>query len=164
MSSLLFLDSDDFFLKNVKEDDNTTTYMCHEIKGYSLVLFYSTQCQYCQRLIPLFKTLPETIQGCHFGMINVTVNKQMLQLSHRSCTVIDRVPLMFLYLHGSPIFKYNGPYDVESIHRCIYEISEQYNSAQFVSGKQKRKVSEWSTGMAVTDECTYLEFNDAYLE
>ena len=72
MSGLLFLTADDFQLvKGVKGN-----IMCTGIQGFSLILFYSVQCEHCQSLIPIFKTLPGTVGGCQFGMINVSNNKQ----------------------------------------------------------------------------------------
>ena len=50
MSGLLFLNSDDFNVLNGEKGKILST----EIKGFSLILFYSTQCEYCKKLIPIF--------------------------------------------------------------------------------------------------------------
>ena len=77
MSGLLFLTSQDFQIqKGVKGP-----ILCTNIQGFSLILFYSTQCTHCQTLIPIFKILHGAIGGCQFGMINVSHNKQCVLMS-----------------------------------------------------------------------------------
>ena len=88
MSGLLFLTSDDFQIQQ-KSKGNV---LCHNIKGFSLILFYSTQCEYCKSLIPIFKELPGTIQGCNFGMLNVNRNKKIIQMSNQTIVPITYVP------------------------------------------------------------------------
>jgi len=60
--SVFSLDESDF---NVKEGPKGST-LNTGISGYSLVLFYSTKCQHCQALIPVFKKLPASVGGCTF--------------------------------------------------------------------------------------------------
>ena len=50
MSGLLFLNSEDFHLNK----GTRGPIMCNNIQGFSLILFYSTQCQHCKELIPIF--------------------------------------------------------------------------------------------------------------
>ena len=88
MSNLLFLTADDFELRKGTKGN----IVCHDISGYSLVLFYSTQCKYCKELIPIFKQLPGTISGCQFGMINVSKNKNIVHMSRNSIAPIEYVP------------------------------------------------------------------------
>ena len=52
MSGLLFLTTDDFQL--VQGTKNKI--MTHNTRGFSLILFYSTQCVHCKDLIPIFKS------------------------------------------------------------------------------------------------------------
>ena len=75
MSGLLFLAFEDF--KQI--EGNRGNIMCTEIPGFSLILFYSTQCNFCQNMIPIFRKLPGSISGCQFGMINVTKNKEIVR-------------------------------------------------------------------------------------
>jgi len=72
MSGLLFLSSDDFKVMNTQKG----SILCTNVPGFCLVLFYSTECVYCQDLIPLFKKIPGNVGGCEFGMINVSNNKK----------------------------------------------------------------------------------------
>ena len=70
MSGLLFLQTQDFSIQKGTKGD----ILCHSIRGLSLVIFYSTNCQYSRTLIPIFKRLPGQVGGCQFGMINVRLN------------------------------------------------------------------------------------------
>ena len=74
MSGLLFLGNDDF---NITRGTNGPI-LCNTLSGFSLVLFYSTQCKHCNSLIPIFKRLPGTISGCQFGMVNISIHKDLI--------------------------------------------------------------------------------------
>jgi hypothetical protein len=53
MSGLLFLQTEDFSIqKGIKGN-----ILCHSIRGLSLLLFYSTNCQHSRTLVPIFKKL-----------------------------------------------------------------------------------------------------------
>jgi hypothetical protein len=98
MSGLLFLSSDDFLIgKGTKGD-----ILCNSIPGFSLILFYSTQCSHCQTLIPIFKKLPGTINGCQFGMINISTNKECIRMASNTIAPIIYVPYIVLYVQGKP--------------------------------------------------------------
>ena len=120
MSGLLFLSSEDFkLIKGTKGN-----IMCTSLPGISLILFYSTQCSHCQSLIPIFKTLPGTVSGCQFGMINVSHNKNCVIMSRDTIAPIKVVPYIILYAHGKPYMRYQGPQDVKEIARFILEVSK----------------------------------------
>ena len=67
MSGLLFLTSDDF---NIQKGTKGNI-VCNNIRGFSLILFYSTSCPHCEKFIPIFKNLPGSLPGCQFGLINI---------------------------------------------------------------------------------------------
>lgn len=145
MSGLLFLSSDDFnIIKGSKGD-----IMCNSIPGFSLILFYSTQCQHCQTLIPIFKRLPGTIGGCQFGMINVSTNKQCVRMSKDTIAPISYVPYVVLYIQGKPFMRYNGPHESDEIKRFIIEVASKVQSKQKFSDE---KVVETDTG--IPEYCT----------
>ena len=111
MSGLLFLTTEDFNTQNGVKG----SIMCTNIQGFSLVLFYSTECQHCQSLIPIFKRLPGSVGGCQFGMINVSLNKQCVMMSRNTIAPIKVVPYIVLYINGKPHMRYNGPYVAEEV-------------------------------------------------
>ncbi len=117
MSSLSFLDSDDFSIKN----GNNGQLLCHDLQHVSLVLFYSTHCGFCQKLIPIFKQLPTLVNGCQFAEINVSVNKRVVEMSQTTITPIKYVPLIIMYVNGTPSMEYKGAYDIREIRKFIME-------------------------------------------
>lgn len=165
MSGLLFLSTEDFTI--VKGDKGNI--MCHGIPGFSLILFYSTQCVHCQTLIPIFKKLPGTIGGCQFGMINVSSNKGCVKMSRETIAPINFVPYMALYINGKPFMRYNGPQDGGEIRRFVMEIANKVQSKQKFAAenvKQHEKgIPEYTIGHPLcgeNDRVCYLEFSDAY--
>lgn len=168
MSALLFLCSDDF---NIQQGSNGNI-LCTSIPELSLVLFYSTACKHCHTLLPIFKTLPGTIEGCQFGMINVSNNRKCVELSKDTIAPVTYVPYIILYVHGKPFMKYNGPHDASEMRRFIIEVANKINSKQEFSQKtsqhikiNKKKIPEYTIGMPKCDEdICYLEFDEAYIK
>lgn len=170
MSGLLFLARDDF--KQVS--GNRGTLMCTEISGFSLILFYSTQCQHCQNMIPIFKSLPGSISGCQFGMINVSKNKDIVKLSKETIAPITYVPYVILYHNGKPYMRYDGPSDFKEIQNFVVEVANSIQSRQsFTSekkddgGEKQRYVPAYTVGIPKPggrDDVCYLEYDDAYVK
>ena len=135
MSGLLFLTNEDF----KHEKDVRGTILCHTISGYSLVLYYSKYCQYCEKLLDIFKKLPGSIGGCKFAIMNITRNKEFMELSNNTITPLKYVPYIVLYIDGKPIMNYKGQYDENEIKRFIIEIANNLKKKQQFS---KEKVKE----------------------
>jgi hypothetical protein len=165
MSGLLFLESDDFTITKGPKGDLLT----HSIPGFSLILFYSTQCPHCTNLIPIFKKMPGTIGGCQFGMLNVSANKKCVSLSKNTIAPITYVPYIILYINGRPFMKYNGPHDINEIKRFIIEVSQKVQNKQTFSKETVREdpkngIPEFTIGHPLygDDKRTYLVFDQAY--
>ena len=120
--------------------------MCHNIPSFSLILFYSTHCTYCQALIPIFKRLPGTMGGCQFGMINVSTNRPVVEMSQNTVSPIKYVPYIVLYINGKPFMSYKGPPDEGEIRRFVVEVA---NHAQKKQQFSKEKVKEDQAGSAI---------------
>ena len=93
-SGLFYLNETDFTVKETQKGKTLSV----GIEGYSLVLFYSTKCQHCQTLIPVFKKLPNTVGGCTFAMVNISQNKGIVTKSSTTKSPIKYVPLMILMI------------------------------------------------------------------
>ena len=166
MSGLLFLSSDDFHIAEGQKGK----ILCNSIKGFSIVLFYSTQCVHCQSLIPIFKHLPNTVAGFQFGMINVSVNKNVVMMAKQTIAPITFVPYIVFFVDGKPFMKYSGPYEMSEIRRFIIEVAENLRTKQkFYEETQTRQVQEktipaYAGGLPKNceDDVCYLDFDDAY--
>jgi thiol-disulfide isomerase/thioredoxin len=170
MSGLLFLGTDDFkILKGTKGN-----ILCNSIEGFSLILFYSTQCPHCQQLIPIFKKLPGTIGGCQFGMINISTaqNKKLIKMSNETVAPIQYVPYVILFVNGKPFMRYQGPSDGDTIRKFVLEIAQKVNNKQKFSNESAVKedtrsgIPSYTIGHPLygDDNVTYLLMEDAYPE
>ena len=165
MSGLLFLTSDDF---SIQQGDKGTI-MCHHIHGLAMILFYSTKCKHCKNLIPIFKKLPGTINGCQFGMINIGTNLQCVELSKNTIVPLKYVPYIVFYINGAPFMIYKGQHDITEIQNFIMEVANNIQKKQKFSKEKVKADTEtgipaYTTGHPVSgmDNRCYLEFMTAY--
>jgi hypothetical protein len=167
MSGLLFLTSEDFHIQRGSKGP----IMCTSLQGFSFILFYSTQCEHCQSVIPIFKRLPGSVGGCQFGMINVSHNKQCIMMSRQTIAPIQVVPYIVLYINGKPYMRYNGPHDPKEIGRFIVEVAQKVQEKQdFTKDNRVKKdpsggIPAYTIGHPLCgpdDKVCYLEFDDAY--
>ena len=165
MNGLLFLSTDDFTVSKGTKGN----IMTHSIPGFSLILFYSTQCVHCQNLIPIFKTLPGTIGGCQFGMINVSTNKTCVRMSKDTIAPITYVPYIILYINGRPFMKYQGPQNADEIRNFIIAVHTKISSKQKFADEEVKEdprggIPAYTIGHPLygDDDVCYLEFVEAY--
>ena len=166
MSGLLFLHSADFAVQNGVKGD----ILCNSIRGISLILFYSTKCEHCQTLIPIFKRLPGTIGGCQFGMINVTMERDVVRMSSQTIAPIKYVPLVILFVNGKPFIRYDGPHDENEIRKFLVEVTsklqtkDKFSSDRVKEGKTDKEIPAYTVGHPLygQDNVSYLEFEEAY--
>ena len=159
MSGCNYLSSQDFQVV----DDVKGRLLCNKIRGLSLILFYSTNCKFCDKLVPIFKSLPGTINGCQFGIINVSVNKPVIVLSNQTITKIEYVPYIMLYVNGKPFMTYDDIPDASKLRAFISDTSKQLQMKQsFLNTKnviassekdgrtgKKRVVKGYTTGQPI---------------
>lgn len=132
MSGLLFLSEDYFKTVNTEKGDVLGT----TIRGISLILFYSTQCPYCEPFIPIFKKLPGTVGGCQFGMINISTNRSIVEKSKNTIMPLTYVPYIVLYNNGRPIISYDGPANEQELKNFVMSIVESNQTKQqFIQDK-----------------------------
>jgi thioredoxin-like negative regulator of GroEL len=163
MSGLLFLTQDDFFVGKGSKGN----LLCHSIKGVSLVFFYSTRCNYCQSFIPVYKSLPGNIKGCHFAMVNVSQNPDVVAMSKDTICEIKYVPYIVLYVNGKPYIRYDGPYEVKDVAEFVIEVSNKLQSKEQFVPSDKIKIPEKSIpayciGTPISERISYLNFDHAY--
>ena len=168
MSGLLFLQSGDFNVQSGSRGD----ILCNSIRGISLILFYSTRCQHSQALIPIFKSLPGTIGGCQFGMINVTNERDIITMSSSTVAPIQYVPLIIMFVNGKPFIRYDGPHEATDIRKFLIEVTSKLQtkdkffseSRENVKGHPSRGIPEFTVGYPLfgQEDDFYLEFDEAY--
>ena len=123
MVATLYLCSNDFELK--QEDD--VIKMCTKIPGMSMICFYSTQCEHCADLVPVFKKLPLMHQGCQFGIINVgkRINHNIINASQQTNTPLTHVPFIIIYIDGSPHMKFDDDPTPDNLIKFINHVADE---------------------------------------
>jgi len=142
MSGILYLNSEDFAIK--KGEKGNLMCLNYDVQGLSLVLFYSNECQHCNKLLVKYKQLPFNINGCQFTMINVNKmeNRKVVQMSNQTIVPITFVPDIILYVDGIPYMRYDGSHDINQLKRFILEIYQQLQKTAFISKKMSRPSSQ----------------------
>lgn len=165
MSSLLFLSSEDFGVRT----GNQGNLLCSALtRGFSFLLFYSTQCQYCRELIPIFKALAGSVLGVQFGMVNVVKEREVVQMSQQTVAPITFVPYMVFYVGGRPFMRYKGPYDIDKIKQFVLEVAQHVSEQQPFNTEatinKQRPIFDYCIGVPLCgeDNVCYLKEEDAY--
>ena len=165
MSALLFLTANEFTVAQGQKGP----ILCNSIKGFSLILFYSTQCGYCKNLIPVFKSLPGSVYNCQFGMINVSQNKQCVNMASKTVAPIKYVPYIVLYNNGRPFYEYKGPHTSKDIAHFVTDVAKRLQTRQQPAQENvkdaTRAIPKYTIGQPLygdDDNVCYLEFQTAY--
>ena len=122
MSGLLFLTAKDFSLI---EDSKGNNILINNLNNFSFVLFYSPGCPHCEKIIPIMKRLPGTVNGFQFGMINVSLNKKVIRMSKGTITPLTYVPYMILYYKKRPYMRYDGDPNIHNIQDFVKHVADQ---------------------------------------
>jgi len=146
MSGILFLTKTDFQLKQGDKGMNLAL-NCQMNSGMTLVLFYTNECPHCEHIIKIFKQLPNRINGCSFAMINLTLQREIVEISQKTIAPITYVPDLILYVNNSPFVRYDGNPNIESIVQFLSEMNQKIQHINFISASrpQSSPVSSSST-------------------
>jgi thioredoxin-like negative regulator of GroEL len=134
--------------------------------GFSIVLFYSNSCEYCDAALPVFKALPKAIGGCQVAIINISNNRDLIAMSQGSVVPIEYVPLVIMYVDGKPYVRYEGAFNVGDLQAFIVEVAQSVQKKREMpenAKKVKNQIPEWCLGIPKRNEkrC-YLVYADAY--
>ena len=130
----MFLNNTDFQLK--QGDKGLNLSLSNIQNGMTLILFYTNECPYCEDMIKIFKQLPTRINGCYFGMINLSKYKDIIEISQKTIAPIKYVPDLILYVNGAPFVRYDGEPQIESILNFLSEINQKIQHINFHSYDQ----------------------------
>jgi thiol-disulfide isomerase/thioredoxin len=159
MTSILFLSTDDFY--TASDPSNNTVSLCHSIQGFSLLLFYSNHCVHCQDVIPIFRKLPELVRGCQIGLVNVSTNRRLIEITRQTTSPINYVPLIILYINGRPYMKYDGEKTDRAISTFVMDVSRSVHESGFSKTTKEKGIPSYTIGHPLKGEndVTYLEFS-----
>jgi thioredoxin-like negative regulator of GroEL len=143
------------FLDNSHFEVNQRGELSCKIKGYVLMLFYSTKCEHCGDMINKFKELNDTVNGCSFAQVNLDTNKELIKKVNASNIKLTFVPFVVLFANGTPYMIYSGPVSTSSLRRFILEVTDAY-AKEF---EQTRK-SGGKTAISTIDESVGCRMDD----
>ena len=170
MSGLLFLTAVDFSI--VKDPNIDKDIMVNNLNNFSLILFYSTYCVHCQSIIPILKSLPGTVAGCQFGIINVSKNTKTVKMSKNTITPLTYVPYIILYYKGRPYMRFDGdPTNIQEIQNFLHDVANsilaQVNEQDSDADDEQHYcipeycIAKPSKG-GLNEKICYINFSDAY--
>ena len=128
-----FCNSNDFTVIN--DENNDKCLLCNS-KGFDVILFYSTQCQYCKRFVEVFKDAASRTANCEFSLVNLDNCKDIISKSKSTTTEIEFVPTTIFYAEGKPYMSYGGPLETDKFLEFISQVSRHY-----INTKQENKKS-----------------------
>ena len=133
----------------------------------ALVMFYSTRCPACTDALPVFKAITSTVQGCRYGMINVTNEPDVVYMSKQTANEIRYVPIIVLYYQGKPVLQYTGKITIEDLRKFLMSTLTQLANGgsrpKQAPVKPEETIPAYAGGKPVCrgDVC-YLNFDTAY--
>jgi thioredoxin-like negative regulator of GroEL len=165
-NNLLFLNEKNFSLQEGKKGN----VLCCNTRGVTLILFYSKSCPHCSEVLPTFQTLPKVMPNCQFGMLNISNNMKVAQMSSESICPIEYVPFIILYINGRPFMKYTGPKTLEDIANFLNDVLSRLNTKKNFNvlkiDNQESEIPPYSVGVPFNLVCEgeqcYLNFSEAY--
>jgi len=157
-SGIYFLNEDDFILR-----ENTKGKLLgikENFNGLTLLLFYSRECQFCEKLLAQFKQLPSLIMGCKFGMVNINQNPTVVDISKTTISPITYVPDLILYVNGLPYMRYDGPGEIENIKEFIVDIYQKLQKTSFLQNQNGQHQSSTTENEIQTTTSSYAEIEN----
>ena len=157
--SLLYLDKDDF--KVVKSEGKVNLHTT--VKNISMVLFYTNSCPYCKHILKIFKSMPRKITELQFGIVNLSRNKNVVEMSRTTSTPMNYVPYIVVYVRGKPIMIYNGNLNESGIKEFISTHIDLLNE-KLVENQVKRHPCTLGIPIYGDDDSRcFLPINEAYI-
>lgn len=157
-SGIYFLNEDDFILR-----ENTKGKLLgikENFNGLTLLLFYSRECQFCEKLLAQFKQLPSLIMGCKFGMVNINQNPTVVDISKTTISPITYVPDLILYVNGLPYMRYDGPGEIENIKEFIVDIYQKLQKTSFLQNQNGQHQSSTTENEIQTTTSSHAKIED----
>lgn len=86
-----------------------------------LVFFKMTTCPGCEAFESIFMQLISSFPSIKYGIMNVEVHQQVIQMSRQTSTPIVSVPTIILYTNGRPYAKFNGKKNLASLRAFLHK-------------------------------------------
>jgi|SRR5579862_2314890 len=106
--------------KSVRNSNNSNT-LTINVTGNIFVFFKLQNCEGCNAFEPVFKKLASEDRRVIYGIVDLTNNNQITQISKTTTTPIQTVPHLILYINGQPFAKFKGQKNLNGIKNFLSE-------------------------------------------
>jgi hypothetical protein len=166
MNPIKYLTDQDFSIQDGKKGP----ILANNLKGVSIVLFYSKKCPYCGVALKTFLNLAKMIPNCTFAMLNVSTFYNVAQVSQKTIAPIDVVPYIVLYVNTRPFMRYNGEKTEEEMGGFIMNVLNHIQSKKNFSTMKIDHIDELPkingaipfNLVCDSENSCYLSFGEAY--
>lgn len=158
MSTLFLLNSNDF-----KVSENRLVFT--KSKNLTFVLFYSTKCRFCGPAREVFNFVASQYSQSNvkFGIINVTKNPSIPELSKGTNTAITFVPFLIAFFDGIPIAVYSNQYTTEGFSKFVEKCHASKADSFGTKKEDIPEIPNYALGVPFCEDgVCYLGFDDAY--
>lgn len=111
------------------------------VAGFTAVLYYTNDCQYCEEFLHVFRKLSAEIHGCQFCMVNMTKNSDLVEKTKGTIAPITFVPDLIFYVNGIPYMRYEGDGKETNIRQFILDMSERFPKTTFLPPSSNEMVA-----------------------
>jgi thiol-disulfide isomerase/thioredoxin len=161
---LLILEEEDFELVETSGDSRKgkVIHLVHTVESkYSIVMFYTNECDQCKIIKPVLLSFVgnPTIQIC---MVNVydPDSTNLIQLSQKSSTPLQHVPLIIFYINGTPFKKYDGGYNISDFQTFVKNVMAEASKIKDTSTISE--IPPYTFGKPNSSKVCYLTYQKAY--
>lgn len=114
MSNIVNLDEQSFYLDTSGQGAQRQTLKLRMGRSV-LVLFTMPRCRGCNAFKPKFQQLAANQAHLIFAIADLSILKNVVQLSRASSTPLQSVPTLILYADGTPRAKFKGSMNIASV-------------------------------------------------
>lgn len=168
MSSLYFMETEDFYIKESKMGDGTV--LCNRIQGMSVCFFYSTNCPYSKQLLPIIKNM--RINNVQIGLVNINTQRELVRISQSTKSPIRFTPVITMYYNGIPCCNFDNskPMNEHTISQFIVQVGahirEKIVAQEYLNKKTQKNYQHpaYSYGIPLIgddlDNVTYIKWDE----
>lgn len=121
MSSVVELNQNHFYVNGQN--------LCVNVPGVILIFFKSQGCQHCKQLEPIFLQFARSNSRISYGIIDLTYNKNVVNISRNTKTPIQTVPQLYLYFEGRPYARFKGNKNIQSLESFVTNALDMYSQS-----------------------------------
>lgn len=129
----------------------------------TLVMFYSTQCEYCDQAMPelsrLSRHLRENNLPIQVAVCDVGKNRSIIKESAETVDPIKFVPYTVIYLKDRPYVRYNGNKVAEEMFKYLIEVMRRIDTRQQFVKTEKQPTEEETDESEVTTPGMGIPYN-----